>query len=103
MEVIFPDDGFAISIDNFCIVKNAKNKENAYKFINYILRGDIMAKIISEYPYKNVNKEAEKYLDEEYLQNKAANIPDDIIKKGIFVKNIDEKIKLYDKTWASIK
>ena len=42
-------------------------------------------------------------LDEEYLQNKAANIPDDIIKKGIFVKNIDEKIKLYDKTWASIK
>ena len=44
----------------------------------------------------------EKY-NEEYLQNKAANIPDDIIKKGIFVKNIDEKIKLYDKTWASIK
>ena len=48
-------------------------------------------------------EEVEKYLDEEYLQNKAANIPDDIIKKGIFVKNIDEKIKLYDKTWASIK
>lgn len=100
---IFPLEGFALSIDNFAIPKGAKNKSEIYEFIDYILRPDVMAKIVSSYPYKNLNKETDLLLDESYLNNNAANIPDIIMGEGIFVKNIGDKVKLYDQIWAEIK
>lgn len=100
---IFPLEGFALSIDNFAIPKGAKNINEIYEFIDYILRPEVMAKIVSSYPYKNLNKEADLLLDENYLNNNAANIPDGIMSEGIFVQNIGDKVKLYDKIWAEIK
>lgn len=100
---IFPLEGFALSIDNFAIPKGAKNKSEIYEFIDYILRPEVMAKIVSSYPYKNLNKETNLLLDESYLNNNAANIPDIIMGEGIFVKNIGDKVKLYDQIWAEIK
>ena len=103
IEIIYPDEGMALSVDNFAILKGSKNTSEAYQFIDYILDGKVMSKIIEAYPYKNVNKEASKYLSSWYLDNLAANISSDIIRNGFFVKNIGEKIKLYDRTWALIK
>lgn len=103
IENIFPKEGFALSIDNFAILKNSNNQDEAYKFIDYILRPEIMKEIINSYPYKSVNKETDKMLDDNYLNNDAANISDETLKNGIFVKNIGENIKLYDRIWANIK
>ena len=103
IEVIIPEEGFAVSIDNFAIPKNAKHVENAYRFIDYILRDDVMVKIIEDYPYKNVNKKAEASLPESYLKNHAANINDAVFHRGTFVENIGEDIVHYDKLWAEIK
>ena len=103
IENIFPKEGFALSIDNFAILKNYENQEEAYKFIDYILRPEVMKEIINSYPYKNINKETDKILDDDYLNNNAANISDETLKNGIFVKNIGSNIKLYDHIWANIK
>ena len=103
IENIFPKEGFALSIDNFAILKNSENQEEAYKFIDYILRPEVMKEIINSYPYKNINKETDKILDDDYLNNNAANISDETLKNGIFVKNIGSNIKLYDHIWANIK
>ena len=80
-----------------------KSIENTYKFIDYILRPDVMKKIISSYPYKNVNKGTDTMLDDNYMSNIASNLPDYVMSEGTFVKNIGESIKLYDKIWISIK
>ena len=103
IEIIFPKEGIALSIDNFVIPKDSKNIEDTYLFIDYILRPDVMKKIIESYPYKNINIETDKILNDDYLFNEAANISDNNIKNGSIVKNIGEKIKLYDKTWVYIK
>ena len=100
---IFPLEGFALSIDNFAIPKGAKNINEIYEFIDYILRPEVMAKIVSSYPYKNLNVDTMMLLDSNYLNNKAANIPDSIFESGLFVKNIGENISKYDKIWAEIK
>ena len=94
IEIIYPDDGFGISLDNYAIVKGAKNKENAYKFIDYILRSDVNKKITDEYPYINTTVE-NMNLDEDELIT--------VLLKGSYVKNIGNKISLYDKVWAQIK
>ena len=103
IEIVFPKEGIALSIDNFAIPKGAKHKEDTYLFIDYILRPDVMKEIIESYPYKNINIETDKLLDDEYMLNDAANISDENIKNGYFVKNIGDKVKIYDKTWAYIK
>ena len=100
---IFPNEGFALSIDNFAIPKNASNKDELYEFIDYMLDPYVMKKIIESYPYKNVNYKTDLLLDDKYLNNNASNIDDNVIKKGIFVNNIGASVKLYDKIWAYIK
>ena len=103
IEFIYPKEGSALSMDNFAIPKGAKHQEEAYEFIDYILKADVMKKIIESYPYKNVNQETQKLLGDDYLQNDASNIPNKVIDNGIFVKNIGSSIKQYDKLWAEIK
>jgi len=100
---IFPEEGFALSIDNFAVPKGAKNKDELYEFIDYILRPDVMKRIIESYPYKNINKKTDLILNDDYLNSIASNVPDNIIKNGIFVKNIGSFIKNYDRLWAEIK
>lgn len=103
IEIIFPKEGIALSFDNFAIPKGSKHKEYTYKFIDYILRPIVMKKIIESYPYKNLNIGTEQILSDNYLLNDAANIRDENMENGYFVKNIGENIKLYDKIWAQIK
>ena len=103
IENIFPVEGVALSIDNFAIPKGAKNIDELYEFIDYILEPRVMKKIIESYPYKNVNLETENLLDDSYLNNKAANIDDSVFTSGLFVKNIGEDISKYDRIWAFIK
>ena len=91
IKVAYPSEGAAISMDNFAILKGVKHKEEAYKFIDYILRGDVMKKIIESYPYKNLNKKTQSLLLSDYLD------------KGTYVKNIGSAIRNYDEIWTTIK
>jgi len=94
IEIIYPNDGFALSLDNYAIAKGAKNKENIYKFIDYILRDDVNKKITDEYPYINTTIKNINLKDDELLN---------ILKNGSYVKNIGSEISLFDKVWAEIK
>lgn len=100
---IFPTEGFALSVDNFAIPKGAKHQEELYQFIDYILRPDVMKRIIESYPYKNVNKSTDLILNDSYKGIGASNIPDETMQNGYFVKNIGSSIKKYDAIWAEIK
>lgn len=103
LKIVYPKEGFALSIDNMCVLKGAKHEDNAYKFINYILKPEVMQKIIEDYPYKNLNLKTESLLGSNYLNNIAANTPDNILENSHLVKNIGGSITDYDKLWAEIK
>lgn len=100
LEVAFPDKGMYLFLDNLCITKDAKNKENAYKFINYVLKAEVNKEISSEFPYLNPNKAGVALMDADYKNNKAICIPAEEIKKGYFVKNIGKTVDLYSEIWA---
>lgn len=92
IEIIYPIEGHALSLDNYVLLKGSKNIENAYLFINYLLRNDVNKKIIEEYPYIST-----------LSVNNMDNNLEYIVNKGIYVQNIGDKINLYDKIWAEIK
>ncbi len=94
IEIIYPSDGFAISLDNYTLVKGAKNKVNAYKFINYLLEDSVNKKITDEYPYINTTINNAN-VDNEELQY--------VLDHASYVENIGSNISKFDKVWAEIK
>lgn len=100
LEVAFPEKGMYLFLDNFCITKDAKNAENAYKFMDYVLRAEVNKEISTEFPYLNPNKAGVALMDDEYKNNKAISIPSEEIAKGVYVKNIGKTIDVYSEVWA---
>ena len=64
-------------IDSLAVPKGAGNKENAEKFINYILRPEVSVKISEAFPYTNPNAEARKLLTKAQLASPASYPPGD--------------------------
>ena len=93
IEIIDPIEGHAISTDNYCIVKGSKNIDNAYIFINYLLKNEVSSKITKEYPYISPNN----------IKQNSIIKPTNIFNNGYYVKNIGSNINEYDKLWADIK
>jgi spermidine/putrescine transport system substrate-binding protein len=59
---IYPEDGFVTWIDCLAIPKNAPHLNNAYKFLNFLMRSDIAAKISIELAYASPNRAALQYM-----------------------------------------
>lgn len=94
LKISYPAEGFALSMDNYTIVKGAKNIEAAYLFIDYLLRPEVAQKIVDEYPYISTNKYVELLPEAELKQ---------ILINGSYVENVGADIKKFDKLWAKYK
>ena len=92
--IAYPSSGYALSMDNYVITKGATNVDNAYKFIDYLLRDEVCQKIIDDYPYISTNKNTSNYSDEELKE---------ILENGSYIKNVGENIKKFDRLWAKMK
>ena len=56
-------NGGKLASDNWCIIKGAKNKDSAYKLINFILDAKRQACFSSKAPYGPTNMTATQYID----------------------------------------
>lgn len=74
-QYVLPEEGAHQFIDSLAVPKGAPNKENAEKFINYILRPEVSVLISEDFPYTNPNAEAVKLLKPEQRANPASYPP----------------------------
>jgi len=72
---VLPAEGTHLFIDNLAIPKGSKNKANAEKFIDYVLRPEVSKIVSDEFPYTNPNGAARKLLSAEQLGNPASYPP----------------------------
>ncbi len=101
---IFPDDGFVIWVDNFAIPKNAPHRDNAYKFLNFMMRPDIAKEISLNNNYPTANLAAKRLLPDS-IQNNATIYPSQaVLRRGKFQTDIsDHAIELYEAYWEKLK
>lgn len=102
LTVAYPKKGMYLFLDNLCITNKAKHTDNAYKFIDYIMRADVNKKIVSNFPYLNPNKAGLALMGSDYKNNPAINIPKEEIAKGHYVKNIGKTIGTYNEMWSEL-
>ncbi|MBQ7802549.1 spermidine/putrescine ABC transporter substrate-binding protein [Candidatus Saccharibacteria bacterium] len=94
LKIVYPVEGFGLSMDNYCLVKGGKNSDAAYKFIDFLLRPEVAEKIIDDYPYISPLSSVGTLSNAEISE---------ILENGSYVKNVGADIKKFDKLWAKYK
>ena len=104
LEYVIPEEGTDLFIDCWVIPKNAKNKENAEKWINFLCRPDIAKKNFEYITYSTPNKGAFELLDED-MQNNKAVFPDiDSLKDSEVYQYLgDDPDAIYNELWKEVK
>lgn len=76
LEYVIPEDGTNVWIDGWVIPKNAPNKENAEKFIDFMCRGDIALMNFEYITYSTPNTVAQEQIEDEDIKNSEIAFPD---------------------------
>ena len=104
LEYVIPEEGTNLWIDSWVIPKNARNKENAEKWIDFLCRPDIAKRNFEYITYATPNRGAFELLDPELQQNKAV-FPDwDSLQDAEVYQYLgDEVDSLYNELWKEVK
>ncbi len=76
LEYVIPEEGTNVWIDSWVILKDAPNKENAEKFIDFMCRGDIAVKNFDYITYSTPNDAARELIEDEAIRNSEIAFPD---------------------------
>lgn len=99
-----PKEGSEVWFDMLLIPADAKNADNAHKFINFLLRPEIIAEITDYVWYANPNKDATVLIDQEIALDPAI-YPTTATKEQLFMATQPPaKIaKIKNRLWSDIK
>ncbi len=98
-----PEEGSNLWFDTFAIPANAKNKENAEIFINFMLDPENAA-INAEYVgYSLPSSEAQELLSDEYRYSEVSYPPSDLLDNLEVFSHPGDFIEIYDQIWQDVK
>ena len=102
---VIPEEGTNIWIDSWVIPKNAENKENAEKFIDFMCRGDIALMNFEFITYSTPNTAARDLIEDDDIRNSEIAFPDlsKYDKLETFSYLGEEADTLYNNLWKEIK
>lgn len=99
-----PKEGAMAFFDVFAMPADAKNKDEAYQFLNYLLRPDVVAHISDHVFYANANKAATPLVSAEVRDNPGIYPPADVRAKLFTLKVQDPKIdRVRTRAWTKVK
>ena len=105
IDYAIPEEGTNVWFDGWVIPWNAKHKENAEKWMDFLCRPDIAAKNFEYITYPTPNVGALALLDKSYTENKAV-FPDmkEVLKKGeVYTYLGEENEAKYNNRWKILK
>lgn len=105
LEYVIPKEGSNVWIDSWVIPKNAKHKENAEAFINFLCRPDIALKNFEYITYSTPNTAARQLIEDEEIRNSTIAFPSDseLDRCETFQFLGDKNDILYNELWREVK
>lgn len=100
---IIPKEGTNLWFDNVVIPKNAKNKQMANEFINFLNRPEIAARNADYVEYSTPNLEAKKLISDEMRESEIAYPAEEILENTEVFKDPKDMLKIYNDLWIEIK
>lgn len=103
VEYVYPKEGHVVWMDNVVLLKDAPNRENALKFMNFLLEPENAAAVTNYAAYTSGVIGVDPFLDEA-IKTSPENNPPEGITPGVFAQACDEETqRLYDAIWTNLK
>ncbi len=104
LEYALPEEGTNLWLDSWVIPKNAKNKENAEKWIDFLCRPEVALANFEYITYPTPNQGAFDLLDEETRNNKAVFPDKDSLGDSEVYSYLgDDTDAIYNRLWKEVK
>ena len=105
LEYVIPKEGSNVWIDSWVIPKNAQNKENAEKFINFMCRPEIALMNFEYLTYSTPNLKAREMIEDEEIRNSKILFPEpeDLSNCETFQFLGDDVDSYYNELWNKVK
>ena len=105
LEYVIPEEGTNVWVDSWVILKDAPNKENAEKFIDFMCRGDIAVKNFEYITYSTPNDAARDLIEDEDIRSSEIAFPDLSKYNNLetFVYLGEDGDALYNELWKEVK
>lgn len=105
LEYVIPKEDSNVWIDSWVIPKNAKHKENAEDFINFLCRPDIAKMNFDYITYSTPNTAARELIEDPAIRNSKIAFPDasELERCETFQFLGDKNDAIYNKLWREIK
>ncbi len=100
---VLPEEGFSFWTDNLSITKEAKNVANAYKFIEFLLRPEVAAKMCEESGVAVPNTPMMDLLPEEIANNPAMFVPAEDMARADVILDPEGATKAYQEGWTKVR
>ncbi len=99
-----PREGTSVWFDVLAIPAGAENAENAHRFIDFLMRPDVIADITNYVAYANANTASRAMLDAEIASDPGIYPSDDVMNRLFPQEVIPKKIdRLLTRMWTDVK
>ncbi|MBD5518950.1 MAG: ABC transporter substrate-binding protein [Lachnospiraceae bacterium] len=102
---VVPEEGTNVWIDSWVILKNAPNKANAEKFIDFMCRPDIALQNFDYITYSTPNTAARELIEDEEIKNSEIAFPDlsqyDNLETYVYLG--EDGDEFYNELWKEVK
>ncbi|MDR2050443.1 MAG: spermidine/putrescine ABC transporter substrate-binding protein [Deltaproteobacteria bacterium] len=96
---IYPKEGVPLWMDSFVIPSGADNVDNAYAFINFMLRPEMALRSVEEYRYSSPNLGTLELMDKKMRESRLLNPTADDLRNAVMLNGVGEAKALYDLYW----
>jgi spermidine/putrescine transport system substrate-binding protein len=103
IEYAFPTQGYIVWMDNVVLLKDAPNRENALKFMDFLLEPENIAAVTNYARYNAGVVGVESFLDPTLATQPESNPPAEA-GQGVFIEACDQATQeVYDQIWTNLK
>ena len=100
---VVPDEGGTMWVDGYSIAKDAPNPEAAYKFLDYLMRPEVSAKVTVLTKIAGTNEAAKPLLPADVTGNAAVYPSAEKLANADFILDTGEAMKFYQDGWTRVK
>jgi len=103
IEYSYPREGLVVWMDNVVLLKDAPNRENALKFMDFLLKPENIAAVTNYARYSAGVEGVDEFLDAD-LKSEPESVPPADAPAGSFVEPCDEDVQVvYNQIWTRVK
>ena len=104
LDYAIPEEGAPMWFDMLAIPADARNPDNAHRFIDFLLRPEVMAEITNYVAYANPVPASKEFVDEDVRDNPNIYPPPEVMERlfGLKVKP-SEVDRTYTRTWTRVR